>query len=444
MCIFRFQRLINKIFYIALHVLFILHLSCSTNKLAGKIIEQSGDVSLKTQKIVKKGFYVGYSQSDIDYEEAFKNAINSAQAMIARELGINISIHLTDISTVIGSKLIEEDAYYSQQEIKIESEHYLQTRINRIYHERSLIKDTIFDRVWVELFFDVDSFFAGYHDFWISANETFKNNIDMIAGLNGTFIYQLERILALKSKFDEDKKYLSDKIIRDFEGIYGHFLNTFTANARNIEVTEIGGNVKFSNKFEFKIRDTNKDLIEFPVSINRANYTTNRQGLINYIADFNDEIVILLGHDLYKYFDSQSLIIYHNDSFSPLFNRNITLKINSRTEALRNTFTRLCEKRGYRIGDRYDLLLELSPIEHTQRISVNQYITDLKLRIDIKDSNNKVVQTINLPHNQNDYIKGYGQTESEARTNAYNMEWFGRLEGELSRLEQSMVNILIR
>ncbi|MCL2064457.1 MAG: hypothetical protein FWG98_08800 [Candidatus Cloacimonetes bacterium] len=449
------MKKINKYFLL---FCIILVFSCSSNRQVGRIVEQSGDVSLKEQSDIRINYYIGHAQSYIDFEEAFRNAIIQAQIMIGSELGINVNISTRDISMTLGTATTEDLAYYIHREFHLDSQHNINTRINRIYRENLLLQNTLYYRVWVELFFDIEEFYNRYNQFW--TNEINNLRISNQQRISNTFILNFERIISLKERFEDEKRYLNERLVRDFENLYDQYHSFFNTNKQHITVQNISGNHKFSNEFVFLISFENNSsgevsslpitqpvgipsLSDFPVRINNMNYLTNMAGLINYTADYERPIVISVGHNLQGHFQTRDLAIYFNDSFSPTQNRNITVRIDSISDPIKNTFSRNLERKGFRIGDSPDIIIEIIPSINTENFSVNQYISNVKLRLMIRSTISTTMRAIEIPHNRDEFIRGHGQTEVEARANAFSMEWYGRTDAEFDRIEQLIREILI-
>ena len=425
-----------------LYLFILLLFSCSANKELGRIVEQSGDTTLKTHRSVQKNYYIGHSQSSLDLDEAFRNAIIQAHSMIAGELGINIRISSSEITSILGMAHVEDLSYHIQREINLESEHNIQTRINRVYQESVMLQNTLFYRAWVELFFDIDAFYRRYQDFWSTEVRNLQS-IDL-QRINSRFITNLERVHDLGERFEEEKRYLSNNLVRDFENLQRQYLSSFNTNKQKINVHNIANNNKFSNDFVFEIRFDNEYLSNFPVRINNTDYLTNHSGQINYTADFERPIVIVIGHNLQGHYATRDIAVYFNDSFSPYQNRNVSLSVNSGNDTIKNSYIKIFENRGFKIGENPDIVVDITPIGNTENTGINQFLTEVRFRVVLSAQiGNLRSQSIVIPYDRAETIRGHGRTEIESITNAFNMEWYGRVDEEFDRIEQIIRELII-
>ena len=412
-------------------ILFFLLFSCSSYK----IVDQSGDIALKKQQILRKNYYIGFAGSTVDYETAFNSALNNAYRLISNELGFNIQVSTTDFSLNFDSNLRNDFTYITRQTINIDSEHSIQTRINRIYQERVVDKSNIYNNVWVEIYFDIDAFYRQYYNYWTDLISNISSN---------SFLTNTEILLSSKNRFDEEKRYLPHVIISEYEKNYNFFVTQYDSFIRGVNVTNINNNHRFSNNFIFKFTDSKGSLLaNLPVTINNIRYVTNLQGLINYIADYDKEIVIIAGHNLSNFYPARLLEIYRNDSFSPFFTKNVTINVISRESVLSESFGSVLRRKGYNIDINSDIILELNHQVTIQRISLNQYLANLSINVQVKNSRGVIISSINFPSDRTETIRGYADTEAGAIRNAFSLQWYSIIEDDIKILQNMIVDVLL-
>ena len=413
-------------------ILIFLQLSCTINN----TIESNGDRNLKSQKKTRDNYYIGISQNYINFDEAWHNAISNAHSLILSDLGINVKLTSTDIYRAIERHNFDTAVYMINREIKIESEHTIQSRVNRVYTEKKMNNGDILYNVWIELFFDKEAFYTTYHHFWNYEIISLKLNS---LNLNGIFMQNFQRILTLKPKFDSEKNYLPNDITNKFQEIYDQYLNIFNSHKHEISLQNTSQKQKFSNLFIFKVinKYTKETLRNFPVMINNKPFISNSHGFINFHADFSTEIIATIGHG-----GENNFVVYQNNSFSPYDNKNISLRIRSIDKNLEKSFNGIFKEMGYVINPTHDLTLDIYYQKNTNRVSVTQFITELKLEIRLSH-NNKTLRTIHLPLNKNDCINGYGVNEHESMLSAFSMEYYTLKKQALELIEQTIRSELI-
>ena len=426
-----------------LPVLIVFLLSCSTNK----ILEQRGDKALKTQNHQRTNYYLGIGESQTGFDDALVKATAAAQTMIVNELGVDVKVSTTDImrsyDITSQDRAVSENwvASLTQRVIRLESEHNIQIKIHRLYYEKtqssSRNKGEFTYKVWVDVYFDRDDFFTGYHQFWNDAIRDLPTNENIDRN-----ILTFERLLSLKDRYEHEKQYLPQNIVRSLDEFYASYRYIINMFKENIVVQNIANDQSFSKYFQFKFtyKSTNQPLADCPININDRLLSTDRQGLINYEADYQTPIDINIGHNLKNYLNTQ---IYRNDQFSPYQNRNVAIRINSTENTLRQTIETLLANREYRIANTADIALEIIPTHTTRAIAPNQYITELKIRIDIK-RNNQTRQTIYMPRNRNENIRGQGNTQKQAQENAFSLQWHGQKNQDIELIETTIREILSR
>ena len=389
--------------------------------------EQFGDSQLKKTKKMIQNFYIGISENKTSFDEAYSAAFQNALGMISNELGITVS------SSTMARTIVEETntnldiSFYLQREMQLDSEHDIKTRVNRIYHEKKSTQNGVSHKVWVELYFDTATFYAQYNEFW-------SHELKGIRAENS--VQSFERLMALKNKFENEEKYLRPDIQREYHTLLNQFMLAFQKNNIAVNATQPH---KFSNNFLFVLtkRNSGDVLQNFPVKINNQNFVTNHQGTINYTADYAQKIVILIGHNLDNHLDPQNLIIYQNDTFSPMFAQNVTINIISSDMSVKDTFTSLFQDKGFQIGNNADITLNIVANSTTRRISVNEYLTELRYEIRI---NNSIYY---IPSERNEFIRGYGNTEKDAFSRSVSIDWLRNREPEISRIIRLIQDILI-
>ena len=429
------RGVILRVFFLCFCLFFMT--SCSSNAQVGRVVEQFGDVSLRDVRTGRVNYYIGLSQSSVSFDEAFQGALSNAYVLISHELGIHISVSTLEVTRILESSHHADLSYILHRDIAIESEHTIQTRINRLYYEKRLRNDVFTHSVWIELYFNRERFLFDINEFWTS-------EIRLLRGINLSrmdqrFIENFQRMLGLRERFEQEKRYLPIHIITDFENGYDYYRSNFNNNLRHISVENINSQGKFSNRFTFRVRNsqTNEVLANFPLKINNEILFTNQQGILNFTADYNHEIVMRIRHDLDKYLDPATLIIYRNSSFTPMFNQNVTLRIDSDSSLARNMFENLMKNRQFRIGDDYDILLVIRAVENTRLISVNQHLADVRLEIDIHSRARRfITRDMSIPSDRNESIRGHGRTERDALINAYSLEWFGNQQNYFRNIER--------
>ena len=419
--------------------------SCTPNVSRGRAQEQFGDIELKNVRTNRRNYHIGLSQSRVSFDEAFFGAMSNAQIQISNELGFNINVSTVHVMRILETSRQLDLNHILHQEVAIDGEHAnLRMRINRLYYERTLVNNEIVHNVWVELFFDSERFLNNIQDFWVSEIRTLRNI--QLHQISQQFIINLERILSLRIQFENEKRYLPNHIITDFENGVNSYRSSFSNNLRQIRVDNIICRGKFSNQFTFRLSNnqTNEILINFPVKINDEIFFTNHDGILSYTANYNNEIMMSVGHSLDRHIDPSSLIIYRNSSFSPFFNQNVTLNIVSDNILARNSFENLMRNRQFIIGDDYDLVVVVRASEDTRMVSINQFLSDVRLEIDVRCRNNRfVTREMQIPGDRNTTIRGHGNTERNALINAYSLEWLGNKELYLSNFERIIREFLV-
>ena len=412
--------------------LFLIIISCSVYK----TIETNGDKALKSHKVSKHNYYMGISLNNSEFRTAWDNALSHAHSQIAGDLGIKVKVTSVDVYRAIEKHDFNTAISMINREIKIESEHNIQSRVTGFYIEKKTYKDNILYNVWVEVFFDKERFYACYHNFWNSEIATLKI---ITQKLDGVFMQKFQKISTLKNRFDSEKIYLNNSTIHQFNSLYDEYKKIYNTQKQNISLQNIAQKQKFSNQFVFRVynNSTNETLSNFPIFINKRAFTSNTQGIINYQADFQSPVIAVMGHDLDNFFE-----VYQNKSFSPYENKNITLRIRSTDKNLESSFQKIMAERGYNLNDSYDVMLEIICKKNTNRISVTQYITELRLEIIIY-VNNKILRTIHLPLDKNETINGFGKNENESILSAYSMEYYMQRKQSIDLLEQSIRSELI-
>jgi len=409
----------------------------------GRLVEQFGDSVLRAVSTIRTNYYIGLSQSNISFDDAFQGALTNAYVLISHELGIHISVSTMEITRILEGTNRSDLTSILQRDVSIESEHTVQTRINRFYYEKRSNNDIITHSVWIELYFNRERFLFDTNEFWVSEIRTLRGvNLTRI---DQRFIENFQRILGLKERFEKEKRYLSNHIITDFENGYNFFRSNFNNNLRHITVDNINSQGKFSNRFTFRVRNTqtNEAVVNLPLKINNEFFLTNQQGILNYTADYNHEIIMRIGHDLDRFLDPASLIIYRNSSFTPMFNQNVVLRIDSNSDLAKNMIETFFRNRQFRIGDDYDILLVIRAIENTRLISVNENLSDIRLEIDVLSCAHMfIARDLPIPSDRNLTVRGHGRTERDALINAYNLESFGNRQNYFIQIERILRDFL--
>ena len=410
----------------------LLLISCSINR----VIESNGDKALKSRRTNKNNHYIGVSLNGSDFEKAWGNALSSAHSQIANDLGINVKVSSVGIYRVIEKHDFNTAVSMINTEIKIESEHNIQSKVTRFYIEKKPLMGNIVYDVWVEVFFDKESFYAGYQEFWNLEIASLKITAQK---LDSAFMQNYQRISTLKNRFEAEKVYLQNSTINQFNALYDQYYRFFNSQKQSINMQNMARKQKFSNLFVFKIynKTTNETLNNFPVYINNIPFSSNAQGIINYQADFSYPVIATIGHG-----KENSFVVYQNNAFSPYENKNISLRIRATDKNLENSFQKIMAERGYDFNANYDVMLEIKHQKNTNRISVTQYITELRLEI-ILTHKNKKLRTIYIPLNSNETINGFGKNENESVLSAYTMEYYVQRKQAIDLLEQSIRSELI-
>jgi hypothetical protein len=202
----------------------------------------------------------------------------------------------------------------------------------------------------------------------------------------------------------------------------------------NILVKNISDKGKFSNIFIFKFfnKKDNSIINDLKIKINDQKFLSNNQGEVDYIADYDKEIIILLDYELTNPFPNHYFIIYQNDSFSPLNNKNISLKINAKNTTLENLIKKNFEEKGFKFSNSPDISLVITDSYTTNLQGTNQYITELNLTVTFF-FNNKTINKINIL--QNSKIIGYGTTKEKSLNSALQMEYYPDKEKDFLLLQ---------
>jgi len=406
------------------------------------IIETSGDKTLKNQKVIMANHYIGISESEESFDNSFQGAISSAQAQIIQELGVEISVTITDRYRNIETSNFQNVASLASRDVLVEGTHNIQTRINRIYSEKKIFGGRTLYKTWVEVFFNKDLFQGQHNAFWRSKITAL--HLPNTTTLGATFINNFTEILNLKNnRFEQDKIYISRELESEFQNLYNSYYTLFRALHANIFVQDIAGEKKYSNRFIFKFTDrrTNVPHPHFPILVNNTPYFTDASGLLHHTADYNQDIIILIGHDLLRSFQQSQLMVYRNDTFSPMKNKNVALYITANQRTVEHTLNNLLSTAGFPLSTQYDLKLQINSTENTRMRSVNQYITELRLEVQIVQ-NNRTVSTIYVPANRNEYITGYGSTRAEALLAAATLEYYSQKTQMVQEIERTIRRIL--
>ena len=413
-------------------ILILLIISCSINK----TIESNGDRALKSQKVSKYNNYIGVSLNNANFESAWEKALLNAHSQIASDLGIKVKVTSVDIYRVIEKHDFNTAISMINRDIKIESEHNVKTRVTRFYTEKKIHTGNEIYNVWIEVFFDKESFYANYQNFWDAELASLRITTPKP---DGTFMQNFQKISTLKNRFEAEKVYLQHTTINRFNTLYDQYIKFFNSQKQDISIQNTAKKQKFSNQFVFRVynKSTNETLNNFPIYINNRAFSSNNQGIINYQADFSAPITATIGHG-----KEHSFIVYQNHVFSPYDNKNISLRIRATDKKLENSFQKFMAEKGYRFNADYDVMLEIKHQKKTNRISVSQYITELRLEI-ILSYNNKVVRTIHIPLDKNETINGFGKNENESVMSAYSMEYYVQRKQAIDLLEQSIRSELI-
>jgi len=414
--------------------------SCAVNR----TIESHGDKTLRDIHTIKPNHYIGRSESLESFDKSLQNAIAHAQTQIIQDLGVNISLELTDKYKSISVNDFSEVASLTSSDILIEGSHNVQTKINRIYTEKKTYERQVFYTTWVEVFFDKTRFLRGHDSFWQAEIVALK--LPERANIDSRFINNYTRLLELKkSRYDSESRYLSAETSQAFMSLYDRYNSIFTSQIRYISLENTASAKKFSNQFVFKVsnRSTGNNLPDLPLRINNVLYFTDSAGQIQYTADYNNDISISIGNNLTDYINPLQAVIYKNDTFSPLKNKNVTLLVKSDNKNVEFVFGGMLSENGYNISTVYDLLLNIKPTINTKQISVNQYITELSLEI-LFLQNGRAVRTTYFPANRREYITGYGQSREQSLVSAINLEYFSQKSQMVEEIERVVREILMR
>ena len=421
----------KKIKFLCIILIFVI-LSCSINR----TIESNGDRKLKSLRRINHNNYIGISQNHKNFDEAWAKALSNAHSQIASDLGINIKVSTLDIYRVIEQHDFNTAISMINTKIKIDSEHNIKSKVTRFYFEKVVQMDDQVFNVWIEVFFDKEGFYANYQNFWNSEIVSLKTKSQK---LDGDFMQNFHKLISLKNRFETEKVYLQNDTVNKFNSLFDEYNKIFNYQKQNISLQNTARKQKFSNEFIFKIynKSTNEILSNFPIAINNKPFTSNAQGNIHYQANFQSPITAVIGYNTEKAFT-----IYQNNSFSPYDNKNISLRIRATDKILENCFQKIMTESGYKFTNDYDVMLEIIHKKNTLRVSVTQYITELKLEI-VLSYNNKNLRTIHIPLDNNETINGFGKNENESVISAYSMEYYVQKKQAINLLEQSIRSELI-
>jgi hypothetical protein len=407
-----------------------------------KIFDASGDSDLKNTRHIRENHYIGSFESRQSLDSAFENALYQAHMQIISDLGIRVAVTSASVFRSLETTNYSQYKELINQNIVIQGEHSIQTRITRLYSEKQKVGGNIVYKYWVELYFDKEGFLSGYESFW--AGKLSQLRPYSRSNISATFIKNFEEILSLRDRFEKEKRYLSRQVVDDFQAVSAQYRSTFNANFHNVAVTNIAGEGRFSNSFHFRIinKATNEALGGLPIQIRERAFYTTASGTLTYKADYNHEVTVFLGHNLSTHIDQQTLIIYKNDSFSPLQNKNISIVTRSSEKQIESQINRILEKNGYRMGGSPDITLEVIPRINTKMISIGQYITELRLEIRIL-SQGRLLRTVNVPQNQAEFINGFGRTETDAKNSAFHLEYNSRVNEIVDTLQRNIRDVLM-
>jgi len=426
------HSVIRSLKYGSFFVFIFLFIACAVNS----TVETSGDKTLKNQKLIMPNHYIGISESEESFDSSFQGAITSAQAQIIQELGVEISVSITDKYKSFETSNFQDVASLASRDVLIEGTHNIQTRINRIYSEKNIFGGKTLYKTWVEVFFNKDTFQGQHNAFWRSKITALQLPNSTIIG--ATFINNYTEMLNLKNnRFEHDKRYISGELESEFQNLYHSYNTIFQALKANIFVQNLVSENKFSNWFSFLITDKRMGtpLPHFPITINGTPYTTDASGLLQYTADYNQDILIFIGHNLQKHLSPSQVTIYTNDTFSPMKNKNVALFISANQRTVEHTLNNLLSAAGYKISTQYDLKLQIDCLENTRNRSVNQYITELRLEVQFMQSD-RTLRTIFIPKNSNEFITGYGSTRAEALMAAATFEYYSQKNQMVQEIER--------
>ncbi|MCL1827137.1 MAG: hypothetical protein FWG20_03750 [Candidatus Cloacimonetes bacterium] len=379
--------------------------------------EHYGDKKLKSKAKPVINHYLGFAESNVSFDEAYESAFQKAQSMISQELGVTINTHTKSIATAAENDKNVNLSFYIESEVIIDSEHDVRVKVESLYYEKSLSKKGENYKVWVELFFDVEGFYRQYNEFWRKEMDAIKN-LHLIAGI--------ERVHRLNPKYEKEKRYLTHDIQRDYDTVYLKDINTIS---NNIEVQASNKN-KFSNDFSFQFFDKNSRQIcaNLPINISGQKHITNAEGRVTTLVDYQRDVEIFIGHELLQYLPRKSLLIYHNDSFTPYVNRNVNIFIDAQNSTVKTTFENFFIEKGFQINKTPDITLVVKVISRSKQLSINEYFTELRYEIVI--NNNKYY----IPSEQNEFSKGYGLTEQDAFLESCNLKWHTNKEQDINKV----------
>jgi hypothetical protein len=358
-----------------------------------------------------------------------------AHSQIINSLGVTVNVNFAEVYRDYEGTSFNRVDHLIDSRIRITGEHNIQTTVSRIFTERHNQKGKVFYNVWVELYFDTDAFFSEHETFW--QGEIAKLSFTTP---NSLFFSNFDRLVILNNQFSKDKQYLTTKTINDFEGMLDRYNSFFYNLVRNISIENVSSRGKFSNQFIFSFTDKNtrSAIPDLPVKINETKLTTDSTGKIHFSAGGSTEVLIKIGHVLDSLLSPTYVVLYRNDSFSPLQNKNVTIQISCSDKTIENTFRQLLSDAGFRTTGEPDVIVNITPFVNNRQVGVDSWVTELKLTLDVRRSG-FTSKTIYIPTNRNASINGHGRTRNAAHHSAVSLEYFAEKRQIVDAIQSAVV-----
>jgi hypothetical protein len=410
--------------------------SCATNQKTATW----GDKNLRTQGAIRSNHFIGISQNLDRFDRAFQNAMFMAHSQIINSLGVTVNVNFAEVYRDYEGTSFNRVDHLIDSRIRITGEHNIQTTVSRIFTERHNQKGKVLYNVWVELYFDTEAFFAERETFW-------QDEIAKLAFSTpkSQFYLNFDRVVYLKNnQFSEDRQYLSAKTINDFERLIDKYTSFFYNLVGNISIENVASGGKFSSQFIFSFTDKNmfSAIPDLPIKINETKLTTDSAGKIRYTASNSTEIVIKIGHILDSLLPPTTVVLYRDDSFSPLQNKNVTIHINSSDRTIENTFRQLLSDAGFSTSGASDVIVNITPSVNNRQVGIDSWITELKLTLVISRSG-FTPKTIYIPTNRNASINGHGRTRNAAHQSAASLEYFQEKRQMIEMIQSAVRELLV-
>ncbi len=391
--------------------------------LQAKIIEKKGNSSIKKMTQPQANTYIGISQPLPSLQSAIDNAVSHAQNQIIQNLGVKaqIDIQFEDYQYSVNHSENSQTTFIKRSNIS--GTYSLKIKADQFYWEHHKTKKDEYYLVFVVVIFSKNEYIKHIENTYEIMSDKIAQSLSHSAPER--VLQEMLRLKAVLKEFNTDYQHLSQLISKEVEGEYimeqeryGEKLEEFT---RHLKIERINKDERFPNQIYVYITYHDQPFKHFPMNI-KTHYT--------YQIPTDDEGFILIQPDYTRFIRQDCEISFSSnqskdtqlpvDQFtllSPLYNQNITIQLDVKTEQysdeLMDDILNHLHRKQFKVINSeistsdpkskmadYILKVVIKSVYQAKQSKVNHYVYETQMQIQLINAKNSIVDEWHYPNRE--------------------------------------------